>query len=267
MYVRGVELNVRVSGSGLPLLWGHGLMMSMAAEDTTDWFHWSQFPENLRLVRYDARGHGRSQASYRPQDYHWPNLGRDMLALADATGAGRFIAGGASMGCATALNAALLAPERVKALLLVIPPTAWETRAAQGKFYRNLALVGGVLGGRRLAALSSRNLDRMLPSWLVEAERDKLAGMGEGVAALSGRTLWNLMRGAGQTNLPSREQFAALADIPTAIFGWEGDQSHPVSSAQALNALLPKSELFIAQNLTEFKSIPVRMREFAGQFA
>ncbi len=53
-----------------------------------------------------------------------------MCLEAKGKGAQKFVAGGSSMGCATSIYAALLAPERMKALVLVIPPTAWETRAA-----------------------------------------------------------------------------------------------------------------------------------------
>jgi len=262
MQIRGINLNVRKQDQGMPLIWAHGLMMNMAAEDQVNWFQWAESPEQIRLIRYDARGHGDSQSTYHTTDYLWNNLGRDMLALADACDESRFIAGGASMGCATALYAALQAPERIKALLLVIPPTLWETRAAQGRFYRSMALAGGLLGGERLAALSARGLDRMLPDWLVEAEREQLAGLADGIETLKRRTLWHLMRGAAASNLPPREQLARLTKIPTAIFGWEGDRSHPVSSAEALNALLPQSSLYIAKDYAEFKSIPTRMRQF-----
>ncbi len=262
MHIRDVNLNVDDQGHGTPLIWAHGLMMNMAAEDRLDWFEWAQTPEQIRLIRYDARGHGKSQPTYHAADYHWANLGQDMLALADACGETRFIAGGTSMGCATALNAALQAPERIRALLLVIPPTLWETRAAQGRFYQSMAVAGGLLGGGRLAALSARGLDRMLPDWLVQAERERLAGLAEGIAPLHRRTLWHLLRGAAASNLPPRTQFTRLTEIPTAIFGWVGDRSHPVSSAEALHAVLPQSSLYIAQDYAGFKSIPARMRQF-----
>ncbi len=267
MRIRGLELNVQVIGEGTPFIWGHGLMSSIESEDMLDWFQWNTFPRNIKLVRYDARGHGRSQPSYRPEDYHWCNLGRDMLAVAEAIGAEKFIAGGDSMGCATAIYAALQAHERMEALVLVIPPTSWETRAAQGKLYRRFALVGGLLGGGMLVRMMSRNMERMLPAWMVQAEPEKLIGMARGFSALKGRTLWNLMRGAAATNLPLRQEFKALADIPTMILAWVGDPTHPVTSAEELHQLLPDSSLFVAQGYEEFKTIPQRLREFVLRFA
>jgi 3-oxoadipate enol-lactonase len=266
MRVRGLELNVQVIGEGTPFIWGHGLMSSIESEDWLDWFQWGSFPQNIKLVRYDARGHGRSQSSYRPEDYHWQNLGRDMLAIAEAIDVDKFIAGGDSMGCATAICTALQAPKRMKALVLVIPPTAWETRAAQGKLYQRFALIGGLLGGGMLVRLMSRNIERMLPAWMVQAEPEKLIGMSQGLSALKGRTLWNLMRGAASTNLPLRKEFEALADIPTLIMTWVGDPTHPVTSAEELHQLLPQSSLFVAQGYEEFKTIPQRLREFVLRF-
>jgi pimeloyl-ACP methyl ester carboxylesterase len=122
MRVRGVDLAVRESGQGLPFLWGHGLLGSMAQEDDADLLDWSEIQRSARLLRYDARGHGRSEATLDPADGHWGELGRDMLALADAFEAERAVLGGLSMGCATALHAAALAPGRVEALVLVAPP-------------------------------------------------------------------------------------------------------------------------------------------------
>ena len=198
MHIRDVDINVQITGSGVPLLWGHGLMSSMEAESDFDWLQWHTPPENIRLIRYDARGHGKSQISLTPEDYHWQNLGRDMLALADAVGETQFIAAGASMGCATAIYAALQAPERIKSLILVIPPTIWETRATQGQLYRRTATLGGMLGGDKLATLMGRNLARSMPAWMVESVPGVVERAARKMRAMHRQALWNLFRGAGR---------------------------------------------------------------------
>lgn len=267
MRIRDLDFNLQISGDGTPFLWAHGLMNSIDAEDRLDWFGWQNFPPNLKLIRYDARGHGKTEPSYALEDYHWRNLAIDMIAVADAAGAPTFIAGGASMGCATTLYAALQAPERMKALVLVIPPTAWEKRAAQGKLYQRSALIGGLLGGSGLARMSSGNLTRMLPAWLVQAEPDKATGLLSGLQALHRKTFWNLMRGAAATDLPPRTAFGPLAGIPTLILAWVGDPTHPVSTAEELHRLLPQSELFVAQGHADFKTIPNRLKDFVSKYA
>jgi 3-oxoadipate enol-lactonase len=262
MQIRNVNLNVQIKGTGTPFLWAHGLLSSIEAEDTLDWFKWGEFSEEIKLVRYDARGHGKSQPSYHPADYHWWDLGKDMLTIAEAVGGKPFIAGGDSMGCATSICAAVQQPDQVKGLVLVIPPTAWETRAAQGKLWLRFAIIGGLLGGKGMSRMMAGNMDRMMPGWMIQAEPAKLTGMEQGLSALKGRTLWNVMRGAAKTNLPPRQELAALVDIPTLILAWVGDPTHPVSSAEELHRLLPQSQFFIAQGYEDFKTISGRIREF-----
>jgi pimeloyl-ACP methyl ester carboxylesterase len=62
--IRGVDLSTRVQGEGSVLLWSHGLTSSMATEDAFGFFEWDQFSSNQQLIRYDARGHGGSSASF-----------------------------------------------------------------------------------------------------------------------------------------------------------------------------------------------------------
>src|SRR5579871_5757106 len=112
MKVNNVDLDVRITGKGIPFIWGHGLMASMAGDDLVSWIKWDQLTDVVYLVRYDARGHGQSGVSDDLADYHWSALAKDMLALADQVGFDKFVAGGQSMGCATSIYVALAAPER-----------------------------------------------------------------------------------------------------------------------------------------------------------
>ena len=126
----GVELAVRQRGAGLPLVWGHALLGSIRVDDRAGIWRWEDIEQRVCLVRYDARGHGNSDGSYDPRDYRWEHLAADMLAVARSVSSGQqpYVLGGASMGCCTAREAALQAPERVAGLVLVLPPTAWRTR-------------------------------------------------------------------------------------------------------------------------------------------
>ncbi len=89
-----------------------------------------------RLLRYDARGHGRSTGRPVPEDYRWERLADDLLRLLDHVFPDEPVHGvGPSMGCATLLHAITRAPERFSALTLVVPSTAWETRQAKAADY------------------------------------------------------------------------------------------------------------------------------------
>ncbi len=264
MKVNNLEFNVQTSGSGDALLWGHGLMGSMASEDLVGIYEWDQFPSDHTLVRYDARGHGNTLPSFSPGDYHWKNLANDMLSVADALKIERFVAGGQSMGSATSLYAGLLAPDRIKGMILMNPPTAWETRAAQGKFYKKLARTGAVLGGGMLANILRKDMGRILPQWLLDEYTGNVEGALAGIKSIKRKTLYSLFNGAALTDFPSRADIQTI-EIPTLILGWTGDPSHPIETSTELAKLLPQSELHIAERYEDFKRWPQLIRAFTSR--
>lgn len=265
MQVNQHELNVRSQGAGPVFVWGHGLMASMHSEDALGLFEWPAFPKDLCLVRYDARGHGSSEVSLQPEGYHWDQLGRDMSALAQMNAKGHgYTLGGQSMGSATAIYAALQCPDQVRGLVLVNPPTAWQTRAAQGAFYRKTAWLSGLLGGNLLAKSARKNLQRMLPYWLLEARSGEVQGILEGLRALRRRTLFNLFRGAASTDLPPEALIASLG-MPTLILAWSDDPTHPLQTAETLARLMPNAQLRVARSNNEVLLWPELIRDFVSK--
>jgi pimeloyl-ACP methyl ester carboxylesterase len=254
MRVGDGDLNVRSAGSGAPFLWAHGLMSSMETEDALDILRWRHFPASLRLVRYDARGHGASAPSSGSQQHTWPQLARDMLAVADGAGAGTFIAGGWSMGAATALHAALQSPERVQGLVLMLPPAVWEARSAQAAVYRRAVQLCASLGPARFARLIASEAG--VPAWLLRAAPHLRAAMRDGIL------IPHLYGGAALSDLPSRADLAVLAAVPALIVAWPDDPAHPLASAQELHRLLPRSTLMLAATHDDVQSIPAALHRF-----
>lgn len=255
--VREIELAWQRSGaSDSPVVWAHGLNSSRAGEEPFGLVDWSKTPE-LDVVRYDARGHGESGFSTEPTTYSWDNMARDQLELTEALGIDTYVAAGASLGAATALHAAVLAPERISKLLLVIPPTGWETRAAQADFYSAIADVIDTEGLQPIAD-GAKNLDVPDPfkgsdDWL----ELRMAGiLNDDPVRMAGR-----FRGATTANLPDR---AAVADIeaPTLILAWSGDPGHPVSSAEEILGLLPNASLDIASTFDELTTWTAKAADF-----
>ncbi len=113
----GVVLAAESAGDGPPVLLLHGLTATRRYV-----LHGARALERagLRVVSYDARGHGDSPAPP-DRDYSYPALIADALAVLDAAGADRAVLVGSSMGAATALGLALRHPERVAALVIVTP--------------------------------------------------------------------------------------------------------------------------------------------------
>ena len=232
-----VELAVRSRGEGMPFVWGHSLMGSMRVEDRAALWDWSGIERYAQVVRYDARGHGNSDGSYRREDYRWDRMAADMLAVADAftaaSGATRCLLGGISMGAGTALEAAFQQPERVAGLVLALPPTAWETRPRQSAIYRRLSWVSGLFG-----AAPYRLFD-LLPIPVRADGRSQLAlHTAKGLAQANPLFVQAALGGAALSDMPPPAALRAL-DIPTLILAWEDDTAHPVSTAAVLADTLP----------------------------
>ncbi|MCW2639960.1 MAG: hypothetical protein JWP76_2266 [Dactylosporangium sp.] len=111
--VPGGRLHVEETGAGEPVLLLHAGVTDSRVWDTTAPLLVSA---GYRAIRYDARGFGRSPASEAPF-----SPVADALAVLDATGvpAAHFV--GLSQGAATAIDATLAAPHRVRTLTLVAP--------------------------------------------------------------------------------------------------------------------------------------------------
>lgn len=89
----------------------------------------------FRVVRFDARGHGRSPVPAGP--YALADLGADVIALLDRLGIARAHLTGLSLGGMTAMWLAITAPERIDRLVLcctsakVGSPGMYRDRAVQ----------------------------------------------------------------------------------------------------------------------------------------
>ncbi len=233
-----VRLSVEVTGDGAPFVWAHPLLASMDADERAGVFDWSEAP--CRLIRYDARSHGRSSYDPKAESHRWENLADDMMAVATAAEAPTAVLGGASMGAATALWAARQDPGRVRGLILVIPPTAWGSRPTQARLYRGLAMASA---GRLLVPA---NLALRVPR--PRPRRGTRAALADSILTSIGATeshhLAPPLRGSAESDLPAIAEVAAL-DVPTLILAWRGDRSHPISVARQLAGAMPRAELEI----------------------
>jgi pimeloyl-ACP methyl ester carboxylesterase len=82
----------------------------------------------VRVIAYDARGHGESTPAPRADCYGYDQLAGDLCAVLDRLEVDQALLAGASMGAHTALRMALEHPGRVRALCLITP--AYDPRAA-----------------------------------------------------------------------------------------------------------------------------------------
>ncbi|MGI9603497.1 MAG: alpha/beta fold hydrolase [Acidimicrobiales bacterium] len=252
-----VVLAYRLGGEGPDLVWGHGLTSSMAAEDERALLRWDRIQHNHRVLRYDARGHGESGSTEERDGYAWSALGSDQRSLADALAIGSYAAGGASMGCATALHAAVQDPDRITALVLMIPPTGWEGRAGQASLYEAMADIVETDGVEPLIAASA---ELAPPDPFVDVP-DMAELRAEAMRSWDTTRLARVFRGATTAQLPDRDVLSTLTQ-PALILAWTGDPTHPAATAHELDELLPGAELDLVSDLDGVLAWSDRVEQF-----
>lgn len=260
MTIRSCDLAYDDGGpNGLtPFVWGHGLSSSMASEDDFPLVDAGALRATRRVVRYDARGHGQSGNLESPDEGSWDQLALDQVALIDALGIDEVIIGGASMGTATALHSTALLGARTKGLVLVIPPTAWETRTEQARMYETMATIVESNGVEPLIAASAN----MAPPdpFVADASTFK-ERRAESLRAADPHRLAAVFRGATGADFPSEEHVASIA-VPTLILAWSGDPGHPTSTADRLADLMPNTAVSIASTMDELVTWTSRVESF-----
>lgn len=116
------RLHVDVDGAGPVVLLAHGFGGSARNFGP----QMRALKDRYRVVRYDARGHGRSDAPSDPSAYTPAAFVDDMRRVLDQVGAERAAVGGLSMGAGIALRFALAHPARVRGLALCAFPAGTD---------------------------------------------------------------------------------------------------------------------------------------------
>lgn len=249
----GSALARDLRGAGTPVVQLHGLSSSRRRDELRG-LDLTAGRDALRVLRYDARGHGRSPGSEDPAAYTWPALAGDLLGLLDEEFPGQTVHGvGTSMGTATLLTAAVVEPGRFASLTLGIPPTVWQRRAEQSALYELGARQVARWGVARWAELTHRPPT----SPALDPERPFLP------PDVADEFLPAAFRGAAATDLPPREEIARLS-MPVLVLAWPEDASHPIEVAEELAGLLPDARLSVARSPAEVAAWPEEVATFIG---
>jgi len=112
------RLHVDLDGTGPALVLAHGLGGSARNFGP----QMRALKDRYRVIRYDARGHGRSDAPHEASAYTPETFVGDMARVLDDAGERTAVVGGLSMGAGTALRFALAHPARVRGLVLCAFP-------------------------------------------------------------------------------------------------------------------------------------------------
>jgi pimeloyl-ACP methyl ester carboxylesterase len=234
----GLDLYYEDHGTGpRALVMTHGALGSVAFADAFGLSASALAQRGLRVVAYDARGHGRSGFSTVASDYDKHALAHELRLLLDALGLARVSLCGTSMGATSALLFAQAHPERVERLVLRSPAPFGADMIPARRMLHGLALSYRVLGTSLTARLASLR-----------------PGPG---GAVRMRTL---VRGQRRASIvPALRGFLAeplethrlhTIDSPTLILTQRGDPLHPLRSGEVLYNLLPDATLCVAPTAT-----------------
>ena len=112
--IDGLSVGVTDVGAGPPVVLLHGLGCGRRM-----WFHQIRaLRRRFRVIAYDLRGHGQSDAPVDATDYSAAHLTRDFIGVLDALKIERATVVGFSLGGGPALALAAGKPERVSRLVL-----------------------------------------------------------------------------------------------------------------------------------------------------
>jgi pimeloyl-ACP methyl ester carboxylesterase len=261
----GAQLHATVDGSDdapVTLVLAHGWTLSQAAwDDVADLLAPPMARGDVRLVRYDQRGHGRS--TWGKAEISIDQLGHDLADVIDQLApAGPVVLGGHSMGGMTIMALAAARPElfgdRVRGVALVSTSAGDLTsdpRSAAGRMAKLKPGVLNVLLGAAGVVERLRNLmppdhprhQKMVRSLLYGADAtDEMVSAGAQIMhASTVRSFIAFMPALDDHD--KREELSALTRVPVEIFVGDSDQLTPKRHSRQLADALPDAALHVVE--------------------
>lgn len=149
----GLRLDAEAHGTGTPVV------LSCGYATTRENFRPQVAPlveAGFRVVLWDYRGHGRSEAPADPDGYSIEQVVDDLGCVLDALAPGeRAVVGGLSLGGLVSLHFALSHPERVHALVLLDSGPGFKKPEAAARWQAQVQRTGEILRAKGMAALTT----------------------------------------------------------------------------------------------------------------
>jgi len=248
---------LHISGSGQPLIWLHGMLNSVESDSVYSLVDFERLSKQVQLIRYNACNKSTTG------DYSWGGMVQELNEIIDSLDSEKVILGGVSMGSGTALYTAIRHPKKVKALILVTPPPAWEVRAAVQALYEKIALKARP---DHLPVFLKRIIQyNQDPPDFFEQQfpgtRQKLLELR---MSFDPAYYYSIYHGGAISDFPKREELTYVK-VPTLIVGDPKDSGHPIEVASEMNSLIPDSELFLVSDYDDYQNLQLKVREFLNK--
>ncbi len=228
----GIEIHYELAGpeSAPVVSFSHSLLANLAM-----WDPQMEALDNYRVLRFDTRGHGQSEAT--PGAYDFELLADDAKALLDALGIQKTHFAGLSLGGMIGQALALKYPERIRSLILCdtrghSPPERSKARA------------------ERIATAQKHGIEplvqRALEGWFSVGFRQSNPEIMDAVRSMIRSTSVDGLIGCthaidNQNHTPRLQEIT----LPTLIIVGEDDRGTPVSESRDMHERIAGSEMVV----------------------
>ena len=238
-----IHFHFEVEGHGFPLLFFHGLGGDLTQGKTI-----LEHVPGFEKVYMESRGHGSTYPLGPGKKLNFGQFAGDAVGLANHLGYKKFIAGGLSMGSATAIRLALTFPNFIEALILIRP--AWMNEPYPNNL-RNVVWIGELLqkyGPEKGKRIFMEREDFTALKQASPAVADSLLGAFDEPNA-SNYAL-RLIKIPISVPFEKKEDLSSI-QIETLILGTDRDPTHPLWMAKELADRIPKAKLAIVTSKSE----------------
>lgn len=241
--INGHRLRYRLTGSGPLAVFGHGILGSIE-QLVQDPAAIARFEQRLRVLLYDARGHGQSAGPRDPGGYSWETLGLDMAAFIETHADEPAIVGGASMGAATALWVALERPELVRAAVIVMPPPLGHRNMRAPEEQQAIEVLSAL--GVAIENFGLETTIATLAGWpgLAATEEDRAARVAW-LSSQNAETVLHVIKGLMGAPFHDPDLYRRI-EAPLLVLAHEGDGLHPARAARLLAERAPNARLVLS---------------------
>jgi len=249
--------HLKIDGEGQPFIWLHGMLNSVESDSVYSLIDFESLQNQVSVVRYnycDKSIFG---------DYSWPALTNELISILDAQKYGKVLMGGLSMGSGTVIHAAIQFPERVKALILVTPPPAWEKREKIKAVYRKII---SKTDWKSIPEILKRTIqmNQDPPEYFEKNRPGTKQQLLEHRLGFEPQYYTQIYLGGANSDFPSREQISQI-NVPTLIIAHHDDPNHPLETAQELNNLIMGSELVVISDYQDYQKLQIKVQNFINR--
>jgi pimeloyl-ACP methyl ester carboxylesterase len=202
-----------------------------------------------RVLTLDLLGHGSSERPLDPQCYSMTFFGEQVIALLDHLEIDEAVILGTSLGANTAIEAAELAPDRLRGMVIEMPVLDGALLACALAFTPLMLALSYGEPLMRVVQAGAKRVPRL--PWLLDFVVDTLRqDPAPGAAVLQGLFFGRIAPHRGERR---------RIQTPTLVIGHRRDPVHPFTDAGMLAEELPNGRLLEASSIIELRIAPERL--------